>query len=121
MTPGDDDHDLGIGAIERNSGASSADPAGAVEAADGVVDASAVEASAAVDAPDAALGLDEISAGLAAGTLTPAEAQATLIDRIVAAQLPAGAEPAIVDAVRTEVAAALAEDPVLASLLDPRG
>ncbi len=127
MTPGDDELELGIGAIERNA------PAGAADAADGVAQAEAVgsageiaaatsaSAASAVDAPASPFGVDEISAGLAAGSLSPAEAQSMLIDRVVAAQLPEGAAPALVESVRAEVAAALANDPLLAALLDPRG
>lgn len=124
MTPGDDELELGIGAIEPNA------PAGATHAAEGVEGTEATEAigssseiaaTTAVDAPASPLGIDEISAGLAAGSLSPAEAQAMLIDRVVAAQLPEGAAPAVVESVRSEVAAALANDPHLAMLLDPRG
>jgi hypothetical protein len=127
MTPGDDDHDLGIGAVERNSGASGPAAADAAASADGVVAAAEVEstgpvqAASAVDAPSSTAGIDEISAALAAGSLSPAEAQAMLIDQVVAAQLPAGADPALAAEVRAEVADALAGDPVLASLLDPNG
>lgn len=124
MSPGDDELELGIGAIERNAPASAAD---AAEAAQGVGEvesagsASEIAASTAVDAPASALGLDEISAGLAAGSLSPGEAQSMLIDRVVAAQLPEGASAALIESVQQEVAAALANDPVLAGLLNPRG
>lgn len=119
MTPGDDEHDLGIGAIERNSAASSPDSVDRVTATESASEAAPVSATTAVDAPASPLGVDEISAGLAAGSLTAAEAQAMLIDRVVTAQLPEGADPALVDAIRAEVAASLADDPILASLLDP--
>lgn len=119
MTPGDDDHDLGIGAIERNSGPSGADPADAVASTDAVSEIGATQRTTAVDAPADGLGIDEISAGLAAGSITPADAQTLLIDRVVAAQLPDGADPALIEAVRAEVASTLADDPVLAALLDP--
>lgn len=121
MSPGDDEHDLGIDAIERNSAASGAEAPDAVGATEAVRETGPVDAPAAVDAPPDVLGIQEISAGLAAGSLSPAEAQSLLIDRIVAAQLPAGADPALLETVRSEVAEALADDPLLAELLDPRG
>ena len=124
MTPGDDELELGIGAIERNAPAGAADAADAAEgvgAAEAVGSAGEIAATAAVDAPASPLGVDEISAGLAAGSLSPAEAQSMLIDRVVAAQLPEGAAPAVLESVRAEVAAVLANDPLLAALLDPRG
>lgn len=121
MSPGDDEHDLGIDAIERNSATSGAEAPDAVGATEAVRETGPVQAASAVDAPVDTLGVDEISAGLAAGSLTPAEAQSLLIDRVVAAQLPEGADPALVASVRSEVAAALADDPILAELLDPRG
>jgi len=124
MTPGDDELELGIGAIERNAPAAAADAPDATQAVgetEAVGSASEIAAAAAVDAPGSALGVDEISAGLAAGSLSPAEAQSMLIDRVVAAQLPEGASPAVVASVQSEVAAALANDPLLAALLDPRG
>jgi len=142
MTPGDDDHDLGIGAIQRNApatGTQAADgvsgPAGAAEAAptaateathqadalDSVGASASIAATGSVEATASPLALDEISAALAAGSLSPAEAQSLLIDRVVATQVPEGADPAMVEEIRTEVAAALADDPTLAALLDPRG
>ncbi|MCR9165271.1 MAG: hypothetical protein ACE37F_26840 [Nannocystaceae bacterium] len=127
MTAGDDDLDLGIGAVERNSGASgpgAADAAGssdAVSGAAGVDSTGPVQATTAVDAPSSTAGVDEISAAIAAGSLSAADAQAMLIDQVVAAQLPEGADPALAAEIRAEVAAALAGDPVLASLLDPNG
>jgi len=121
MTPGDDELELGIGAIERNAPAGAANAAEGVQEAEAIGPSSEVAAATPVDAPASPLGVDEISAGLAAGSLSPAEAQAMLIDRVVAAQLPEGAAPALVESVKREVAAALANDPHLAALLDPRG
>ncbi len=127
MTPGDDELELGIGAIEPNAPAVAADAPEATDATEAVGgtaavgSASEIAATASVDAPESALGVDEISAGLASGSLSPAEAQSMLIDRVVAAQLPEGAAPALVESVHNEVAAALADDPLLAALLDPRG
>ena len=127
MTPGDDELELGIGAIERNAPTAAADAPDAPDATEAVGGAEAVgaageiAATTAVDAPGSALGIDEISAGLAAGSLSPADAQSMLIDRVVAAQLPEGAAPALVESIQSEVAAALADDPLLAALLDPRG
>ncbi|MGH1343241.1 MAG: hypothetical protein ACRBN8_16905 [Nannocystales bacterium] len=124
MTPGDDELELGIGAIERNAPAGAADAteaAAAVGETESVGSAGEIAAATAVDAPGSALGIDEISAGLASGSLSPAEAQSMLVDRVVAAQLPEGAAPALVESIQAEVAAALANDPTLAALLDPRG
>ncbi|MBV1862260.1 MAG: hypothetical protein KUG77_27825 [Nannocystaceae bacterium] len=120
MTPGDDDLEVGIGAIERNAPAGAADATEGLEEIAAVGTADEIAAAAAVDAPGSPLGVDEISAGLAAGSLSPAEAQSMLIDRVVAAQLPEGAAPALVASVQSEVAEALANDPLLAALLDPR-
>jgi len=120
MSPGDDEHDLGVGPVERNSAPGGADATDAVGGPDAVVSTASVSPSEAVDAPGDALGLDEISAGLAAGSLSAAEARTLLIDRVVAAQLPAGADAAMAAEVRADVAAALEGDPTLEALLDPR-
>lgn len=121
MTPGDDELELGIGAIERNAPAAAVDAARGTTEAEAVASAPEIAATAAVEAPASPMGVDEISAELAAGSLSAVEAQSLLIDRVVAAQLPEGAAPALVESVRAEVAAALAGDPLLAALLDPRG
>ena len=121
MTPGDDELELGIGAIERNGPAAAAEAPDGIAEAEPVGSASETAAVSAVDAPQSPLGVDEISAGLAAGSLSPADAQTMLIDRVVAAQLPEGASPAAIESVRSDVEAALANDPLLAELLNPRG
>ncbi len=138
MSPGDDDHDLGIGAIERNgtsdaahgpdgtdavSGSGETEAITSASAPDALADSSAVSAAGdagAIDSTGDVQGIDEISADLAAGAISPAQAQARLIEQVVASQLPEGADPVTLDAVREEVTALLADDPLIAALLDPR-
>ncbi len=131
MSPGDDDHDLGIGAIERNGASEAADgprDANAVSAVPGADAASAPSESSSIDSVGAlgaadgasgASGLEEVSADLAAGAVSPAEAQARLIDEVEWAMKHTGTNKFAIDAVRAEVAALLADDPLLARLLDP--
>jgi len=84
-----------------------ADEAGATSAIDGVD---------ATTAPDADL---RISEDLAAGRIDTDAALAQLVDETLAAQLPADAPPELVEQLRTEIAAVLAGDPTVASLLRP--
>jgi len=91
---------------------SSASPAEAPKSAE------ATSAAASVGSGEAA-GVDEIARALAAGEIDPAQAQQMLIDQVTAEQLPADASPELVESVRSEVAALLAEDPTLQALLDP--
>ena len=119
MTPPGDD-DLGIGAIRRSGESAPADPAAPVQ---GPEAATPTEAASGVD-PAAALGsdtLDALTEALASGAISPVEAKAQLIDQVVASQLPADADPAVIEAVRAQVSDLLADDPTLARLLDPRG
>ncbi len=121
MTPPGDD-DLGIGAIRRSGESAPADPAAPVqgpEAATPTEAASGVDPAAALGS--ATLGLDALTEALASGAISPVEAKAQLIDQVVASQLPADADPAVIEAVRAQVSDLLADDPTLARLLDPRG
>ncbi|MBK7827770.1 hypothetical protein [Nannocystis sp.] len=58
-----------------------------------------------------------ISEALAAGAIDAEAARVQLIDAVVAAQMPAGADPALWREIRAEVEALLAGDPTLADLL----
>ncbi|MEM6290265.1 MAG: hypothetical protein AAGA54_03340 [Myxococcota bacterium] len=121
MTPPGDD-DLGIGAIKRSGESAPADPAAPVQ---GPEAAASTEAAAAVDRAAAPgtdpLGLDALTEALASGAISPVEAKAQLIDQVVASQLPADADPAVIEAVRAQVGDLLADDPTIARLLDPHG
>ena len=58
-----------------------------------------------------------IADALAAGAIDAETAKAQLIDAVVAAQLPADAPPALFVALRDQVAAMLAQSPLLDDLL----
>ncbi len=76
--------------------------------------AEAAGASAVAGSPTAA-----IAADLASGAIDAATARARLIEQAVRAQLPPGASPALLAAIRAEVEDLLRDDPVLERLLRP--
>lgn len=88
----------GAGSVEGPSAAPSASPA---DRASGPMDTEA------------------IASALSHGTLDAAQARAQLIDQAVQAQLPPDAAPETIAAIRAEVEALLAGDPVLERLLQP--
>jgi hypothetical protein len=101
----------GSAAADRSEGAEAAD---AIEGAEGSRGAAAVEG---VGETGRAGGAEAIASALSTGAIDAAEAKAQLIEAAVRAQLPEGTDPAIVEAVRAEVEALLANDPVLEDLL----
>ena len=118
--PGEDDGELGIGAITR-SGETTAPEAS--EAVSEVQDTQSLEGASGIapsDASGSTSSIDAITRDLAAGAIDASEARALLIDEAVRSQLPEGADPTVVEQVRSEVAALLASDPVLDALLDPK-
>ncbi len=123
--PGEDDGELGIGAITRTSEASEASETSGPDAVSEVQDApspTAASGIAPVGAADSAASAQStaaISQDLATGAIDASEARARLIDEAVRSQLPEGADPALIEQVRSEVAALLASDPILDTLLDP--
>ena len=58
-----------------------------------------------------------ISEALATGAIDAETARVQLVEAIVAAQMPAGADPALWSEIRAEVEALLAGDPTIADLL----
>lgn len=99
---GDDEIDLpGAGATARPS----------------PVDGAQLDAPAPVEAGGESA---EIAAALASDRVDAAQAQALLIDRVIAEQLPLDMSPTRLEAVRAELASLLEGDPTLAALLDPR-
>lgn len=113
---GGDADDLRVGAVGAPKRSEGADAADAVDAAEGSRGAAAVEG---VSETGRAGGAEAIASALGSGAIDAAEAKARLIDEAVRAQLPEGTDPAIVEAVRAEVEALLAGDPVLEDLLRP--
>ena len=113
-TSGKDPDDLRVGAVSGAQRAKEADAAEAVEGAAGTRGAAAVDG---VGGPGEVDGTEAITSALASGAIDAAEAKARLIDEAVRAQLPEGADPATVAAVREEVEAVLAGDPTLEALL----
>lgn len=106
----------------------SVNPGAGPEAAQGVDDVGRVEGASAASAAAAASEIGATSAiasdpvaaigeALAAGAIDAETARTQLIDAVVAAQMPAGADPAVWQAIRSEVEALLAGDPALADLL----
>lgn len=97
-------------APKRAEGAQAVDDVDASQAADGAQSVSAV-------ASEADLALAQ---ALSTGAVDPASARAQLIEEVVRGQLPEDASPELIERVRGEVEALLADDPTLAALLDPR-
>ena len=61
----------------------------------------------------------QVAAAVRSGRITPAQAQAQIIEQVVGEQLPPNASPEFVEQVRAEVEALLEGDPVLEELLRP--
>ena len=64
-----------------------------------------------------ASGTQELAGALEAGRIDAEQARAALIEQAIAAHLPADADPALVDELRADLLAALADDPTLHALL----
>lgn len=104
-----------IDGVGATSGTRAAQGTEAVEAADS---ADAVESAQEVGS-EAVAGADAIMAQqIAAGALDAEQATAQLIDEVVRAQLPEGS-PAQIEALKSELAILLVDDPTLAGLLRP--
>jgi hypothetical protein len=97
----------GVTRTPRTGGAEAVAPADA-EATQGIAASGSAAALASTDA---------IADALANGAIDAAEARAQLIEQSVRAQLPTGADPALVAEVRAQVEALLQGDPLLESLL----
>ncbi|MBK6917175.1 MAG: hypothetical protein IPH07_07230 [Deltaproteobacteria bacterium] len=105
--PTNEDDPLRIPSVAR------AEPTGAAEGAE------AVEATLAAGSVEAAqaTAVEQVTAGLAAGALDVDAATSMLVADAVTTALGPGADPALAAEIRAEVAALVAEDPTLASLL----
>ena len=123
-----DRHDDPIGpgplpALEGVGRSGAARPAASVEDVAAVAEVAAsgeVAGAAAVEAAGAAAAADPVAAiseALAAGAIDAETARVQLVEAIVAAQMPAGADPALWLEIRAEVEALLAGDPTLTDLL----
>lgn len=115
----------GVGRSTPGEGANAVDPAASTNEVDA---ASAVDATTAAAATGAAtevgavgaVAADPIAAisdALATGAIDADTAHSRLIDAVVASQMPSGADPAVWQAIRSEVEALLAGDPTIAELL----
>ena len=109
---GDPDDPMRIGGVGRTQRPEGPEAAGAVD----VEQAQGIEAS---SGAAAAQSTDAIADALATGAIDAAEARAALIEQVVRAQVPAGADPAFVAELQAEVAALLESDPLLEALLRP--
>ena len=98
------------GAAQPAADVDSVAEVGEVAASGGLTGVAPVEAAAADP-------VASISEALAAGAIDAEAARVQLIDAVVAAQMPAGADPALWREIRAEVEALLAGDPTLADLL----
>ena len=104
---GADDLEMGVGRVASAQNAAATGASGAVDPA------SSTRATA------AAGDIEALTSALASGEIDPAQAQQMLIECVVQEQLPADATPEMIEAIRTEVEAMLAEDPTLQALLQP--
>jgi hypothetical protein len=94
-------------------------PSGAeIDAAEGVEGVEAADRAAPTEGASATASTDAIAEALGAGRIDAEQARAQLIDEALRAQLPAGADPALVEELRAELSALLADDPTLARLLE---
>ena len=92
-------------------------PAAGVDEAAPLEPAAASDAAAPIDGVARAGEPAAIADALAAGAIDAEAAKAQLIDAVVTAQLPADAPPALFAALRDQVAAMLAQSPLLDDLL----
>ena len=111
MSPTSPDDPAPIGGVRPPKAAQAAQGAEQAQASAAAGQAQAVDAD-----PTAA-----IAEALRTGQMTLVEARRALVDMVVSEQLPADADPALIDAVRAEVDEILQADPALAELLDPAG
>lgn len=107
-TPGD-----GATRVDATTGGEEVEAAGSAASATGTAEVGRVGAVAA-DAIDPVVG---ISDALATGAIDPETARSRLIDAVVTAQMPAGADPVVWQEIRADVEALLAGDPTLMDLL----
>lgn len=96
-------------AIAPSDAATGAEGVARTRAAEGAASASAVGATTA----------EAIASALASGTIDAQTARMQLIDEAVRAHLPPDAAPETVSAIRAEVEALLAHDPLVERLLRP--
>lgn len=94
-------------------------PTPATGPTDAVEGPRAASSAAEADGVTGPVGTEAIASALSRGTLDPQSARAQLIDQAVQAQLPPDAAPETVAAIRAEVEAMVAGDPVLEQLLRP--
>jgi hypothetical protein len=106
----------GLRGVGRSAGAGRAE---SVDAAAAPGSAAAVEQASATGEVAAADPLQALTEALAAGAIDADAARNELIATIVRAQAPAGADPAVWQAIEADVRALLADDPILADLLRP--
>lgn len=109
----------GVGRTTPGDAAAGVDAAAGSEGVDATAAATAATGSAEVGGVGA-VAADPIAAigdALATGAIDPETARSRLIDAVVAAQMPAGADPAVWQEIRADVEALLAGDPNLMALL----
>ena len=104
----------GLRGVGRSAGAARTE---SVDAAPALDSAAAVEQAAAPGEVGSVDPLRALTEALAAGAIDAETARVQLIDAMVAAQMPAGADPALWSEIRAEVEALLAGDPTLNDLL----
>ena len=105
--------------LERVGPSGAAQPTAGVDAVAELGEVAASSELAGVDPIEAAAAdpVASITEALAAGAIDAEAARVQLIDAVVAAQMPVGADPALWREIRAEVEALLAGDPTLADLL----
>ena len=92
----------------------------ATKPAQGASEVASTAAAGAADEVEAASSDMALAEALSTGAVDPAQAQERLIDEVVRAQLPDDAGPELIERVRSEVEALLADDPTMSALLDPK-
>jgi len=112
----------GVGRTKPSDGATAVDPATQAGEVDAATEVGATGAATEVGAVGmvGAVAADPITAvtnALATGAIDADAARNQLIDAVIAAQMPPGADPAVWQSIRAEVEALLAGDPTLADLL----
>ncbi len=115
-----DPSDIRVGAIGSSQSSTPSEATAEVEALESAQESASASATTAIDpsaGPQQTQGSQAVAAALGAGTIDSAQAKAQLIDQALRSQLPPGADPATVAALRAQVEALLANDPVLEDLL----
>lgn len=116
----DSDNGFRVNRLDRNNSAQAAESTDGLGESDAANASSSVQSMQAIDHSAATQELQTITSvsdALASGAIDALEAQNQLIDQIVKSQLPASADPQLIQQMTEQVRLLLENDPTLARLL----